>query len=140
MICSTGDDRGATNGGCVNIYFGGPTIKDEPDITLIGQNANSAFSSSASFAGDVNGDGYPDIIIGGIGMGKASLYLGSSSMDDIPDLIFTALDSDRHFGNSVSTARTSIMTGMMILLSVNPEIPKMEPIPGKPMFFSEALQ
>ena len=34
------------------------------DITMTGEAANNYFGSSVSTAGDVNGDGYSDVIVG----------------------------------------------------------------------------
>jgi hypothetical protein len=63
---------------------GGPSLA--PDWTVDGNHADSEFGSSVSAAGDVNGDGLDDVIVGApsysngqAGEGRALLYLGSPS-------------------------------------------------------------
>jgi hypothetical protein len=66
------------------IYFGGASMDNTPDVILSGANANDLFGWQSSSAGDFNGDGLPDIIIGAAGndaggtsAGRAYLYLSS---------------------------------------------------------------
>jgi hypothetical protein len=69
-----------TNQGRARLYLGSPA-----GLTLsssaIGQTANNFFSASVASAGDVNGDGYSDVVVGAYGYGtntgKAYLYLGN---------------------------------------------------------------
>ena len=56
------------------------------DVTLTGAAADDRLGFSVSTAGDVNGDGYSDLIVGspnndagGINAGRAYLYLGGSN-------------------------------------------------------------
>ncbi len=68
--------------GTLNIFWGGENLDEIPDWTC---NAGAAWKVFG--LGDVNGDGYGDImtIVAG---GQVLLYLGSADMDTIPDLVF----------------------------------------------------
>ncbi|MDP3683984.1 MAG: T9SS type A sorting domain-containing protein, partial [Ignavibacteria bacterium] len=61
---------------------GGSNIYNSANITMTGEAANNYFGYSASSAGDVNGDGFADIIIGAYGYnsnkGKSYLFLSSA--------------------------------------------------------------
>ena len=82
--------------GRVYIYFGGAGMNNAADITMTGKGTNNYFGNSLSTAGDVNGDGYSDVIVGADGYssytGRAYLYLSSSppiqprimSVKDVP--------------------------------------------------------
>jgi hypothetical protein len=61
------------------IFFGDgsiPTTASEADVFLAGSMDNSRFGHSVSSAGDLNGDGYYDIIVGAPGENKAYIYFG----------------------------------------------------------------
>jgi hypothetical protein len=75
------------------IYLGGPAIHTTADIQFIGTVQNGAFGSSLAGAGDIDGDGYSDIMVGapgdatgGSGAGAAFAFFGGQSMDAQPDL------------------------------------------------------
>lgn len=66
--------------GRAELYLGSASgLAASPVWTLEGNQAWAYFPDSASTAGDVNGDGYSDIILGAVshGMGKAYVYYGS---------------------------------------------------------------
>lgn len=77
--------------GKVKIYFGGSPMDTIPDIILAPP--RRGFGSSVAGAGDVNGDGYRDIILGdpgfGFSRGKCYLYFGGANMDTVPDFEMT---------------------------------------------------
>lgn len=71
-----GDDEGA-----VFLYRGGPAgLELAPSWMFEGEGPNAALGNSVSFAGDVNGDGFDDVIVGayrhGADAGRAYLFLG----------------------------------------------------------------
>ncbi|MBI1820964.1 MAG: FG-GAP repeat protein [Nitrospirae bacterium] len=61
---------GRTNAGACYIFFGrlagwpSPTTLDQADLTIYGANANDLMGHSVSISGDLNGDGFADIVIG----------------------------------------------------------------------------
>ena len=80
-------------------------------ITITGQAAGDNFGYSVSTAGDVNGDGYSDVIVGapynhagGFYAGRAYISFGGTSMDSTIDVTMTGEAADDWFGTSVSTA------------------------------------
>jgi len=71
--------------GRVYVYYGGAAVHTATaDVIITGGEANLAFGAGVSSAGDVNGDGYGDVIIGAYYfnnvMGRAYIFYGSSSM------------------------------------------------------------
>lgn len=50
--------------GRVYLYKYNLTGSDVPDMRLLGEASDNYFGYSVSDAGDVNGDGYPDLIAG----------------------------------------------------------------------------
>ena len=89
------------------IFYGGPAMDNIPDVVLTGEAFNNYFGISVSSAGDVNGDGYADVIVGasgyGASTGRAYIYYGGSSMDNTADVTLTGT-TNSDFGISVSTA------------------------------------
>jgi hypothetical protein len=90
------------------IYNGGTSVDATPDVTLNGGAGGDKFGSSVSSSGDVNGDGYADVIVGASGCssgaGRACVFHGGVSMDTSADLTFNGMDSTNAeaFGRSVS--------------------------------------
>ncbi len=103
-------NRTATNYGAADVYFGGINMDIYPDILLNGNETNSSFGYSVSTAGDLNGDGYFDFLVGapynnGNAIGKAFIYKNSLTGNDIPDLEFQRVNpNEYYFATSVTNA------------------------------------
>ncbi|NIM97900.1 MAG: hypothetical protein GTO24_07420, partial [candidate division Zixibacteria bacterium] len=87
--------------GYAYIYFGGAAFDTIPDVRLIGEpfspGGYSGFGKSVASAGDVNHDGYDDVLVAadfgwnyqvGWRTGKVFLYFGGVEMDSIEDVVF----------------------------------------------------
>lgn len=97
-----------TGTGRVYVFYGGISMNSVADVTMTGEAASNSFGYSVSGAGDVNGDGYSDLIAGAQGhnssRGKAYIYFGSASMNNVADVTFLGESTGNLFGFSVSTA------------------------------------
>ena len=105
------NSAGGSNAGRVYIYFGGIIQDNVADMIITGAAAIDLFGYSVSSAGDVNADGYADVIVGAIyndaggsNAGRAYIYFGGSLPDTLADVIMTGEAASDDFGNSVSSA------------------------------------
>jgi len=113
IVGAYGYENGQTEEGGVFLYYGGSLgLPATPDWTAEGDNAGAYFGYSVSTAGDVNGDGYSDVIVGALfydngeeNEGSAYVYHGSSSgFSDTPDWTAESNQANASFGSSVSSA------------------------------------
>ncbi|MFI5172727.1 MAG: FG-GAP-like repeat-containing protein, partial [Chitinophagales bacterium] len=104
-------DNGQNEEGKVFIYHGSPTgISTIPAATLESNQIDARFGISVSSAGDVNNDGYTDIIIGSYyynngqnNEGRAFIYHGSAAGIVLtPAATVESNQSNANFGNSVA--------------------------------------
>ncbi|HEY2953957.1 MAG TPA: FlgD immunoglobulin-like domain containing protein [Candidatus Eisenbacteria bacterium] len=109
MIGSPNDDAAGTNAGRVSVYFGGLAFGSTPSWALAGQASGEAFGWSVSRAGDINGDGFGDIVVGapysdvgGTDIGRAYVFFGGTAPDATPDLTLTGAVAGDLFGFAVS--------------------------------------
>ena len=77
-----GDDRDQFDIGRAYVYLGSPSgLIATPSITLTGEAAADSFGRAVSYAGDVNGDGYGDVIVGAsnynYGQGRRSMSISA---------------------------------------------------------------
>lgn len=90
-----------------HLYFGGVNMDSNPDLII---NANEElYDFQVSDAGDVNGDGFADVMVstpdGGLfRVGKVFIYFGGSSMDNIADIIPTGTENFQNLGYRISSA------------------------------------
>ncbi|MBK8381217.1 MAG: VCBS repeat-containing protein [Ignavibacteria bacterium] len=100
---------GRCSPGNVYIHFGSVIgISNDPGWTIYGSDPAARFGSSVSNAGDINADGFSDIIIGAPNdndTGKVYIYFGSASgPSDSTRLVFSCDQPLAKFGISVSSA------------------------------------
>lgn len=100
-----------SNRGAAYLYLGSATLfsRYNPDWTVYGDLANALLGKSVSTAGDVNGDGYSDIIIGAPAWnfyyGAAYVYYGSATgPGDIPNWRGVGEEIGGQFGQCVAMA------------------------------------
>jgi hypothetical protein len=110
-IGSYGYDAGQTNEGRVFVYFCNPSGIGSTQ-SLESNLAGALFGSSVATAGDVNGDGYSDLIVGSIGFdngqtdeGRAFVYQGSpGGLDTTPEWTGESDQAEAFFGFGAGTA------------------------------------
>jgi hypothetical protein len=113
IVGVTGYDNGQTDEGAAFIYHGSATgINLIPAARVESDQANARMGNSVACAGDVNGDGYSDVIVGGSvytngqpGEGAAFVYYGSiTGINTIAAVILEANQAFAQFGVSVASA------------------------------------
>jgi len=129
--------RGAAPSGRAFIYYGGPSLDETPDVTLIGETTASWFGNSVAPAGDVNGDGFDDVIVGApmygpsvSQVGRAYVFYGGSAPDAIPDKVFTGAAANDQVGWMVGGAGDMNGDGHSDVFATAPRYYTAGPNPG----------
>ncbi len=113
IVGATFYSHGQQAEGRVYLYHGSAAgLSPVPDWVAEGDQAGAYYGAAIAAAGDVNGDGYGDLIVGAFpfdngesGEGKAYLYHGSATgLGATPDWTAEGNRSGAGFGKSVSTA------------------------------------
>ncbi len=108
----THGDAGPTSGR-VYLYYGSASgLSSTNVVTLSGENAGDKFGEAAASAGDINNDGYDDVIVGARGytdaqaeQGKMYVYHGSGSgLNATPAFSFTEVNIGGEIGSYVAPA------------------------------------
>jgi hypothetical protein len=106
-------DNGQLNEGKVFLYLGSPSgLQSSPAWTAEGNQAGAGFGLSVAAAGDVNGDGYSDVLVGAFRYdngqtdeGAAFVYLGTASgLSPFPAWVTESNSVGEGLGYSVATA------------------------------------
>jgi len=104
------------NTGQARLWYGssfGPN--NAPNVTLTGFSAGGYFGAAVACAGDVNGDGYPDVVVGApygvdpsaplTAEGRAYVYLGGAGgLSTTPIWSISGRQANAHLGTSVAGA------------------------------------
>jgi hypothetical protein len=123
--------------GYAYIYFGGPGFGTVPDVRLIGEPLGpwgfSNFGCLVACAGDVNNDGYDDVLVSatfgfnydiGWTTGKVFLYFGGAQMDSVEDVVFQGTYLDHYwYGSAISSAGDLNQDGYDDVIIGCPEYP-----------------
>jgi hypothetical protein len=113
IIGAYGYDGEAIDGGAAFIFLGSPSgLGTSPAWTAESDQASSNFGISVACAGDVNGDGFSDVIVGAylydspeISEGRAFAYYGSpTGPAEEPSWVSEGDQIGALYGHSVSTA------------------------------------
>nr|WP_298937103.1 FG-GAP-like repeat-containing protein [uncultured Dyadobacter sp.] len=106
-------DKGSSNEGVVMIHLGSPNgVSLAPSQTLESDQTEAQFGISVACAGDVNGDGFADLIIGSryydkgqVNEGAAFIYQGSSAgLNPVPLSVLESNQGDAWLGSAVAPA------------------------------------
>lgn len=99
------------------LHFGGPGADSAPDCVFVGEAAGDRFGQAVAGAGDVNGDGYADLLIGapgwepeggqGVDWGRVYVFFGgdpdgTAPPDSLPDLVLSGEAAGDEFGRAVA--------------------------------------
>jgi len=124
-------------GGKAFIYYGGPSLDATPDLTLTGETTGSWFGNSVAPAGDVNGDGFDDVIVGApmygpsvSQVGRAYVFFGGTSPDAVPDKVFTGAAANDQVGWMVGRAGDMNGDGYSDVFATAPRYYTAGPNPG----------
>ena len=90
--------------GAAYVFYGGPLLDNVPDIAL-GGNDYEGFGTSLASGGDVNSDGYDDVVVGAwcnsevyYWGGKVYVYYGGDPMDTLFDVALAGEGPSHHLG------------------------------------------
>jgi hypothetical protein len=75
-------------------------------LAILASDKTEQFGYSLANAGDVNGDGYQDLVVGTHieWLSRVHIYFGGPSFDTIPDATLAAREGITHFGYNVAGA------------------------------------
>ena len=91
--------------GRVYIYLGNDSIDKIADITIDGKPTDSFFGGSVCSAGDINKDGFSDVLIG------KYIFLGDSLMDTTADITLGSFITITGKGDYNNDGFSDIITG-----------------------------
>jgi uncharacterized protein YbbC (DUF1343 family) len=109
-------DKGQDNEGGAFVYKGDPSGLTLTAVTFESNQANAKMGYSVASAGDFNGDGFSDVLVGApfydgdqIDEGITKLYLGSGSF-------FTSVPTSYSFGNDHLGALVGVAVQQRVIL------------------------
>jgi hypothetical protein len=91
------------------IFYGGPDMDVNADLIIDGEPGTRGRFANMITAGDVNKDGYADVILCAVYLndkaGRVYLFYGGDPMDTIADLTFDGEKKDDHFGRDINNPK-----------------------------------
>lgn len=130
IISAYGYDNGQSNEGRVYVFHGSSSgLSSTPSWTAESDQVDAYFGISVSTAGDVNCDGYSDVIVGAYmydngqaNEGRAFVFHGSASgLSATANWTAESNQADAHFGYSVSNAGDITGDGYSDVLVSSPQ-------------------
>lgn len=109
---AVGSQRANGFTGSVRVFLGSAR-ELTPSRTLLGAGAFDEFGSGVAAAGDVNGDGYGELIVGSpraaprgvVAAGRGSIFSGGpAGLDPLPMVVLEGVGANDGFGQAVSSA------------------------------------
>jgi len=107
IIGAPGD--GPNSEGVAYIYLGGPIIRD-PVASFYGEHPKDLYGYSVCGGGDINGDGFGDVLVGApfadIGSyrsGRVEVFFGGKEIDTIDDFHINGSSADAQCGTAVGS-------------------------------------
>ena len=142
VIGAPGYSNGEPNEGRVYLFLrGASAFPATPSSTFESNVPDAELGASVATAGDVNGDGYADMIVGAPGFssdrGRAYLFLGRGALGfpSAPDWTFEGGHSGERFGSVVATAGDVNQDGYSDVLIGAPGYSGVNPQEGRVYLF-----
>jgi len=111
VVGAPGSNLGQVNGGAVSVFYGGPRgLSTSPGTVLIGKTLDGLFGSAVAAVGDVNWDGYGDLLVGAYegvadptAAGAVYLYYGGPrGLSPTPALVLRGRKGGEQFGSALA--------------------------------------
>jgi glycosyl transferase family 2/FG-GAP repeat protein len=122
------NDRGGSAAGAAYLFRGEDPPGSAPAAIYVGEAANAQFGWSLSGAGDVGGDGHPDVAVGArmqpsgalLAAGRVYLFAGGPALATAPFATLDGVAANDWFGNSVADARDYFHSGRGSVIAGTP--------------------
>jgi hypothetical protein len=111
VVGAPGSNLGAINGGAVFVFYGGPSgPSSRPGTVLVGKTFDGLFGSAVAAVGDLNRDGYEDLLVGAYegvadpgAAGAVYVYSGGASgLGSTPALTLRGERGGDQFGSALA--------------------------------------
>ena len=107
-VATTQSDIGGKDSGRVEVFYGGTVVDATHDVDLVGRTGEMLGAVIAG-AGDINGDGYGDVLVqaqkykmDGFYAGAVYMFMGGGPMNNASDMLFIPGDSGGDFGSAIA--------------------------------------